>query len=195
MVDLAGTGDGGSINTGNYVALPTPAAIKMFESWVNSSHDFIAKNVHDQYGLATLGDQIFSSCERRNCEGGQRSDEKARMGKFPYAQYSIDPDVCALSSAEHAPFLTPCHFTVLYVHTICNLGAAHKAKTMKKIGFWFIESESRCEPANTPSAVFRCPPLLARYADIEDVFYSCNEYELGLVYRPINDTLPVLIDD
>lgn len=193
-VDLAGTGDGGSINTGNYVALPTPAAIKMFEIWVNSSHDFIGQKLGDQEGLATLGGQIFSACDRKFCEGGQKNEVKARIGLFPSAQFSIDADVCALRSAEHAPFLTPCHFTVLFVHPVCASGTALKQRILEKLGFWFVESEFEDDVEDGDSAVQRCLPLLAKYPDIEDVFYSCNEYELGLVYRPITDTLPVLIE-
>ena len=51
-----------AVNGGNYVMLPTPGSIAMFEGWSAAAPDGIKENQHDQQFLDRIWDKIFRRC-------------------------------------------------------------------------------------------------------------------------------------
>ena len=58
-----------AVNGGNYVMLPTPGSIAMFEGWSAAAHDGIREGQHDQQFLDRIWERIFRRClSRDSCE-------------------------------------------------------------------------------------------------------------------------------
>lgn len=51
-----------AVNGGNYVVLPTPGVLAMFEQWTAMSADMIKRNEHDQQGLDRLNNRAWKRC-------------------------------------------------------------------------------------------------------------------------------------
>ena len=54
-----------AVNGGNYVMLPTPGSIAMFERWSVTAHDAIKENQNDQQFLGRIRDTTIRVCTNR----------------------------------------------------------------------------------------------------------------------------------
>ena len=117
-------------------------------------------------------------------------DTAALFRTFANPDPKYFPDVCAFQNPTVAPIVDPCHWTVLFVHPICN---KFKMEVLKKEGLWFMDDEHGACPVDnsTISKTQKCLPLAFKQPRIEDVLLSCNEYRLAFTYIPRKDKLPI----
>lgn len=75
----------------------------------------------------------------------------------------------------------PSH-AVLFVHTICNADPANKRAVLRKLGFWFLDSEGEggCPTDGAASRLPRCRPLRWRDPAAEAVHLGCSQHRLAL---------------
>lgn len=118
--DAAFQAEYSSVNGGNYVVLPTPAAIKLFEAWSAKALKSIKAGQHDQQGLDQLMEHSLRRCTwsskscrrlRREMDEAKESGKLALIRAFQPGFYMYSDDVCTLSRPEEAPLFDTCDWS------------------------------------------------------------------------------------
>jgi hypothetical protein len=148
---VEGDGEKGSpINSGNFVALPTPGTKKLFSSWLSLASEKVEQG-GNQRGLQTLfKDGTFVLCSTpQECQDAMKKREELRQHiannnstlsppprtELPAQQLSSPPAIirtytppwwssqqnfCVLSGQVRLPELDPCSSEFMYLHPVCT---------------------------------------------------------------------------
>lgn len=156
--DAAFQVEGGAINTGSYVVLPSPETNRFLSRWTSLANSSDAGN--DQLALiealfSPSDDPIAHMCiETSECESLQRKSAVIRRFYPPF--WSKFHDHCVFGQDFHdGRPIDICDPSVLFVHTICSgIGDTYsnKVSTMKEAGVWFCHEAFSANASTCPSA-------------------------------------------
>jgi len=163
--------DGSPINSGNFVALPTPGTKALFSAWLALASEKIEEG-GNQRGLQKLFNEnryllcrIPQVCRKavKNRDIKQRSLITSTLSTSSSSENSFPPpaiirtytppwwnknkDFCALSGRDRLPELDPCSPEFLYLHPVCTPKGDRvglKTRVLDEAGFWFIDSKHGC---------------------------------------------------
>lgn len=197
--DVAGAAEGWGINTGNYVVIPSPAGKAFMRAWAeartrhaDTTEQWGLDELHrDTHGASHATCVGIHQCRAvaKEIEGKGNKGRTALIRMYPIPHTLYHPHGCWMAEpgAVEAMPIDPCHFTMAYLHPICQTGAVNKTATMRATGFWFMGDD--CSPASsaaqqgTPSLA-RCRPLAWSQPQAEDHFWRCREHPLAFTYVP-----------
>ena len=120
-----------TINAGCYYA--TPAALPMFEAWVNGTDRYIDQNV-----LNNMAYKTFSFCNDH-----QTCDAVTRAGMVPvwrHPSFYGDGDSCV---RKQWPLGGHCQDRLAYIHMLCVVGWENKREVWDGLGLWLVEDDGR----------------------------------------------------
>lgn len=169
---IEGDGSYGSpINSGNFVALPTPGTKYLFSAWLALASEKIGEG-GNQKGLQKLfKEKRYLLCRTPpECQDAVKKREQIRqellinstvstrssfssspptiIRTYTPPWWSTKQNFCALSGEYRLPEMDPCNPAFLFLHPVCTPKGSDrvglKTRVLDKAGFWFIDSKHGC---------------------------------------------------
>ncbi|KAI7838010.1 hypothetical protein COHA_008192 [Chlorella ohadii] len=180
------------LGSSNYVVLPTPGSIAMFEGWTKGFQEGLEAKENDQQYVERIHDKILRRCTaasgcikaREEMQANSQTGKLALIRAYHHGYFMYSNDHCELAHADTAPLFDTCDWSILYFHPVCTDYDGKRASFVKQ-QMWFV-NEDRCLPRNgTASQVKACEPVRWEQPDYEQHLYSCPRYSLALTHsRP-----------